>query len=215
MTLEFFDDLAFLFTSDNRNRGIIRLNFDEAACLWKAVKATRGPVREIGRRHGGSTVLLVAAAGPGRHVESIDIAPAHHSTCERVFAKYVEGGRLTLHVADSRTFSGAPVGCLFIDGDHSYEGVLGDVKAHWPQVQTGGPAPALVAFHDAVPNLGLAHEGQDNHCEGVARVCAELLTAGVAVEWSTAGSMLVLQKLGELPPSFSIEPARAATSGLA
>ena len=62
-----FEDLAWLFTCDSRNRGLIRQGFDEAALLWKAVKTTTGNILEIGRNFGGSTVLL-AVAGPDREI---------------------------------------------------------------------------------------------------------------------------------------------------
>lgn len=48
-----------------------------------------------------------------------------------------------------------PVDVLFIDGDHSYEGVLADWLLYHPLVREGG----IVAFHDALlsaPDLGVA-----------------------------------------------------------
>ena len=36
----------------------------------------------------------------------------------------------------------------FIDGDHSYEGCLADLKAVWPKVKKGG----VVLIHDCIPN---------------------------------------------------------------
>jgi predicted O-methyltransferase YrrM len=51
--------------------------------------------------------------------------------------------------------SAKPVDVLFIDGDHSYEGVLTDWLLYHPLVKKGG----LVAFHDAMltgPHLGVA-----------------------------------------------------------
>ena len=38
---------------------------------------------------------------------------------------------------------------------------------------------------------------------GVKRVCDELIGQGTAVEWASAGSMLVLQKLTDDPPGFA------------
>src|SRR2546430_7796571 len=61
-TGEGFASLAWRFTCDSRNRGLIRQGFDEAALLWKAVKASSGNILEIGRNLAGSTVLLAAAA---------------------------------------------------------------------------------------------------------------------------------------------------------
>src|ERR1700724_4312253 len=69
---ESFEDLVWLFTCDSRNRGLIRQGFDEAALLWKAVKATAGNILEIGRNLAGSTVLLAAAAAE-RTVYSVDL----------------------------------------------------------------------------------------------------------------------------------------------
>jgi len=36
---------------------------------------------------------------------------------------------------------------LFIDGDHTYEGVEGDFEMYSPLVRRGG----IIAFHDIVP----------------------------------------------------------------
>jgi hypothetical protein len=41
-----------------------------------------------------------------------------------------------------------PIDFLFIDGDHSYEGVQQDFEMYSPMVASGG----LIAFHDIVPN---------------------------------------------------------------
>ncbi|RPH56645.1 MAG: class I SAM-dependent methyltransferase, partial [Acidobacteria bacterium] len=39
---------------------------------------------------------------------------------------------------------------LFIDGDHSYEGVRRDFEMYRPLVREGG----LIVFHDIVPDFG-------------------------------------------------------------
>jgi predicted O-methyltransferase YrrM len=44
--------------------------------------------------------------------------------------------------------TGKPVEFLFIDGDHSYEGVRSDFLLYGPLVRPGG----LIAFHDTVPH---------------------------------------------------------------
>ena len=102
--------------------------------------------------------------------------------------------------------------------------MLKDTLAHWPSI--GGVAPLLFAFHDAVPNAGLqwtpegmremqqgaaAHVDNPqltNHFVGVEAVCEELVAAGTAREWNRAGSMLVLEKLTELPSDFSDRAAQ-------
>src|SRR5437879_11693754 len=79
---EGFEDLAWIFTCDSRNRGLIRQGFDEAALLWKAVKATSGNILEIGRNLAGSTVLLAAAAGTNREIYSIDNRSNEDDACK-------------------------------------------------------------------------------------------------------------------------------------
>lgn len=206
-----FESLAWLFQSDNRNRGIIRQNFDEAALLWRTIKETRGAILEIGRRHGGTTVLLLEASFD-RRVVSIDLVHALHPAVERHLARVTEEepGRLHLVVGDSRTpsSSGSSYGLLFIDGDGSYDGVRADVVAHWHALQGCDGSAPVALFHDAEPNSGLAHEGCINHCEGVERLCQELVEAGCAEQIGKAGSSLMLRKLSELPPAMIFEARR-------
>lgn len=199
-----FGDLAWLFANNNLNRGILRQNFDEAALLWRAVRTSRGPILEIGRRHGGSTVLLLQAAN-GRTVTSVDLAPQHHPLCDSFFEKTKadEPDRLNLVIGNSRAArAGEVFGFLFIDGDHSYEGVKADVCAHWRSLRAFDGAPAGVVFHDAVPNDGLAHVGKLNHHEGVSRVCDELVALGCAERVDSAGSSLWLYKIAEIPEAY-------------
>lgn len=190
-----FEDMRFLFAAtlhgDNRDRGILRMNYDEAELLWDCVKDTQGTIMEIGRRHGGSTVLITAAAGPDREVISVDIAPAHHATSEKYFADAEFSKSLRVIKDDSANVTTGELGLLFVDGDHSYEGVSRDIKNHWPDVVESG----LVVFHDAVPNPGLEYCNQINHCPGVTKACAELVEAGKGEEVAKAGSVLVLRKL--------------------
>lgn len=225
---EGFEDVAWLFTCDSRNRGLIRQGFDEAALLWKAVKATSGNILEIGRNLAGSTVLLAAASGSEREIYSIDNRSNEQSACKNYLALPENRARVHLLVADSRaSLPHLQFGLLFIDGDHTFEGVLADVAAHWNSARSHDGKPALVAFHDAVPNdnfkwrdanrrwkrfgirfknrfrkeqkpeIGPAYE------PGVLKVCDQLIRKGLAAKRGSAGSMLVLEKLGDLPPDFA------------
>src|SRR5438477_8514216 len=227
-TGEGFEDLAWLFTCDSRNRGLIRQGFDEAATLWKAVKATSGNMLEIGRNLAGSTVLLAAATGPDREIYSIDNRSNEESACKDYLARAANKGRVHLLVADSRVpIPNLRFGFLFIDGDHTFEGVLADVVAHWNALQSSGQYPALVAFHDALPNDNFKWRDADQRLKrrwirlknkfrkrqkpevapdyepGVLKVCDELIRQGLAAKWRWAGSMLVVKKLGDLPRNFS------------
>ncbi len=197
-----FESLAFLFQCDNRNRGIIRMNFDEAALLWTMVRRTGGDVLEIGRFQGGSTVLLLLAAAT-RRVVSVDIAPRHHPFCDQVFEQAVQQGVLELLVADSRhALTGRRFGFALIDGDHSYEGVKADTAAHWPSIVAMDGKDPIVLFHDAVPNDGLKHDNAVNHAPGVLQYCQELVASGCAEALHTAGSMLAVRKCAELTPDL-------------
>jgi predicted O-methyltransferase YrrM len=222
---ESFEDLAWLFTCDSRNRGLIRQGFDEAALLWKAVKTTRGNILEIGRNFAGSTVLLAAAA-PDRQIYSIDNRSREDARCKDYLRRHRE--RVHLVVADSRkTLPAVSFGLLFVDGDHSFAGVLADVVAHWNSLQSRDGNVALAAFHDALPNDNFKWRDADrrlnrlwtrlknkfrkrqkeeiapDYSPGVKRVCDELVRQGAAMKHSSASSMLVLQKLADLPRDFA------------
>ena len=54
----------------------------------------------------------------------------------------------------TKRLDGRAIDCLFIDGDHTYEGVRQDYKMYSPLVRHGG----LIAFHDIAPIL----PGQNN-----------------------------------------------------
>ena len=225
---EGFENLAWLFTCDSRNRALIRQGFDEAALLWKTVKATSGNILEIGRNLAGSTVLLAAASEPERNIISIDTRSNEDRACKEYLSQSATRDRVHLLSANSRTpLPNLRFGMLFIDGDHTFEGVLADVVAHWNALESSENKPALAAFHDALPNdnfkwrdenrrwkrfwirfknkfreekkpeIGLAYE------PGVLKVCEELISRGFAEKWRSAGSMFVLRKLGDLPPDFS------------
>ena len=222
-----FEDLAWLFTCDSRNRGLIRQGFDEAALLWKAVKATSGQILEVGRNFAGSTVLLAAAAAGDRQIYSIDIRSHEDSACKNYLGRPETKQRVHLLVTDSRkTLPNLSFGLLFIDGDHSFDGVLADVLAHWNSLQAHGGNLALAAFHDALPNDNFKWRDADRrlnrfwtrvknkfrkrqkpevapgYAAGVLRICGELVRQGTAKKWRSAGSMLVLQKLTDLPQDF-------------
>jgi predicted O-methyltransferase YrrM len=223
---EGFEDLAWLFTCDSRNRGLIRQGFNEAALLWKAAKATGGNILEIGRNFAGSTVLLAAAA-PNREIYSIDNRSHEDPACKDYLARPENKERVRLLVADSRhPVPNLTFDLLFVDGDHSFEGVLADVIAHWNSLQSAGRNCALAAFHDALPNDNFKWRDAERSMNrfwirmknkfrkrqkaeiapgyepGVRRVCDQLVRQGVAARWASAGSMLVLNKLADLPSNF-------------
>jgi len=164
-----FEDLAFLFTNSHENRGIIRMDFEEAAFLWTCVigMPPGTHVVEVGRAEGGSTILLAAAAKrkpplialpDGVIVYSIDNDPVNDARLQDVLAG-LRFERVDLIVGDSQTYDTSGIdniGLLFIDGDHTYPGVKADFENWLPTVVPGG----TIAFHD-VTTSGLENYGPE------------------------------------------------------
>jgi predicted O-methyltransferase YrrM len=172
-----FEDLAFLFSSNQLNHGVASLQIDEAALLYRLARdVTEGPVAEIGRFKGGSTFVFATALPRGIELWSYDfhVALRPDMPGERLDAelraaldRYGLAGKVHLLVADSRTAEPPPgqLELLFIDGDHSYEGAKADFERWGAFVRPGGH----VLFHDAVDTGGYG-----NHYPGVARAVAEI-----------------------------------------
>jgi predicted O-methyltransferase YrrM len=113
-------------------------------------------VLEIGIGNGGTLYLLARAAPPGALLLSLDNRPYERARV-RLFESFArEGQRVVIRHGDSHSeetrdsvamlFGGEPLDLLFIDGDHSYEGVRRDWELYEPLVRPGG----LIAFHDIV-----------------------------------------------------------------
>ena len=141
---------------------------EEIARLSGIVKALAPEaVCEIGAAGCGTTFLFARAAAPGSLVISLDLELEEaRRRASSLFAR--EGQRVVCLKADSHRpetvraveglLAGRPLDFLFIDGDHSYEGVARDFELYAPLVRPGG----LIALHDIVP---LA-EGDVRHTVG-------------------------------------------------
>lgn len=193
-----FEKLTWLFTCNNKSRGIIRMNFDEAALLWMAVKRSAGPILEIGRAKGGSTLLLCAAA-TDRRIISIDIKNKLHPTVAKRLRQYENIDQLELITQDSaKGLPGETFGLIFFDGDHSSEGIKQDVQLYWPALKSFYGRRPLAIFHDAIPNKGLAHEKRLNYHSGIEQICKGVLNNRIAKYIRHAGSTILLEKRKEL-----------------
>ena len=122
---------------------------------------------EIGTANGGSLFALMRVCAPDAHVISVDLPhgkfgggyPLWKLPIYKAFA--ASDQRLDLLRGDSHVpetlarvkslLRGEMLDFLFIDGDHSYEGVRQDFESYRSLVRPGG----LIAFHDIAP----AHEG--------------------------------------------------------
>jgi predicted O-methyltransferase YrrM len=172
-----FEDLAFLFSSNQLNHGIASLQFDEAALLFHLARnAQSGPFAEIGRFKGGSTIIFATALPDGVELWSYDLHVALRpdmpgAQLDRelgaALERYGVDGKVRLLVADSRTADPPPepLELLLIDGDHTYEGARADFVRWGAFVRPGGH----LLFHDAVDTGGYG-----NVYPGVSRVAAEV-----------------------------------------
>ncbi len=187
-----FEDLAFMFSSNQLNHGVASLQLDEAALLYRLARdASTGPFAEIGRFKGGSTLVFATALPEGMELWSYDLHVALRpdmpgaqldSELRDALARYGLEHKVHLLVADSRTVDPppAPLELLFIDGDHSYEGAKADFERWQEFVRPDGQ----VLFHDAVDTGGYG-----NVYPGVARFVAELERDSAWVRRPGAGSI--------------------------
>ena len=112
-------------------------------------------VGEIGLRRGGNTFLFTRMFTDARLFLALDIKLKNVAKL-RFLAR--EGQQLVFVEGDSHSdgvvqrvrsvLGTSKFDFLFIDGDHSYAGVLRDFVAYYPLVRAGG----LIAFHDIVPD---------------------------------------------------------------
>lgn len=175
-------------------RGWIRVDPAEGEVLLRYCKLAKEGIVEIGRKFGGSTCLMMAESTVP--VISIDIfdhigkngAPKENPCVSRV-RKHINEGRLTLITAKSAEVELTnEYDVLFVDGNHSYSGVVADIRTYWKKL-TG-----YALFHDYWISTG-----PDNKKPGVTRAVDELLLdteCGEVVDH--VGEMLVVKKVKEL-----------------
>ncbi len=192
-----FEDLVTLFSIGRFNRGVIRLDLDEAALLYRTVRSLDKPVGvEIGRGWGGSTLLLALAGGPNSKVYSIQLDPTHDKELLEVAESGGVRDRMELLVGDCRTvpFS-ETVDYAFIDGAREYELAKEDHLRYGALVKPGG----YVIHHDTTD----ARPGATNAPEMI-YLRDEILEhhRDVADVHAQAGSLLVLRKVSPDWPRF-------------
>lgn len=115
---------------------------------------------EIGTDRGGTLFLFSRVSAPGAKIVSVNLPwSSLNAYCmkyrNRLYASFATNGQsISLLSANShergtianvkRELAGKKLDFLFIDGDHSYEGVKKDFEMYSPLVRKGG----IVAFHD-------------------------------------------------------------------
>jgi predicted O-methyltransferase YrrM len=136
----------------------VRSEIEELGNLIQAAAPKRS--LEIGTNYGGTLFLLCTLSPPGARVISVDLPagqfgggyPRRKMPLYRSFPR--NGQQLHLIRGDShapetlarveRLLGGNKLDYLFIDGDHTYEGVKRDFEMYSRLVRSGG----MIAFHD-------------------------------------------------------------------
>ena len=178
-----FVQLLWLFNSPRETRNIIRLDLHEAGLLYKyASKVAAGNILEIGRYWAGSTVLLAVAthAKDMTKVISIDcIEGCHDPDADDWLNDYPWKNRIDIRVDNSWAMKNIPLSMLFVDGDHSYEGIRKDFIHHWNYLH----------------GHCLCHDYDDTDAPGVTKFIDEWIEDGYAEIVEQVGTMVALKKL--------------------
>lgn len=156
-------DLAYTFDAFGITIKPSQSRWEFNQLLDRVAGAAPQRMLEIGTANGGSLFALMRVCEPDAHVISVDLPhgefgggyPVWKVPVYKAFAR--SGQRLDLLRGDSHSPStlgavkellrGQPLDFLFIDGDHSYEGVRRDFESYRTLVRPGG----LIAFHDITP----------------------------------------------------------------
>lgn len=174
-----FEDLAGLFASTSLDHGVIAMTVRQTAYLFGLVRRMKARrVIEIGRYKGGSTLTIAAAMSGEGTFWSIDLgekeARLHQRGARRSFDDELRDVcarfrlPVTLLVGDSRTIEveTGEVDLVFIDGDHSYEGVKNDFERFGRRVRIGG----AVLLDDACDEVMFK-----THSESVGKLLQEIV----------------------------------------
>lgn len=145
----------------SQGRGIANQNRVELAHMIQLLRQLRPTtVMEIGMGHGGTIPVLAQIAMPNAHLIGLDLQMP--KDIDKLFKGRLKSRqKLSLIEADSHAeatkekvlnlLAGSKIDFLFIDGDHSYEGVKSDFEDFSSMVRPGG----LVGFHDIVPDYSV------------------------------------------------------------
>ena len=133
-------------TDSGLPKEFIRLDPWEMEYLFTVARQARRGILEIGRLNGGS-VFVMACAAPNVPIYSIDCAPQNDELLRALFAQHGIGDNVRLIVGDSHSKHPqvTDIDVLFIDGDHSYQGCMGDIVNWYDHLVVRGH----LLFHDA------------------------------------------------------------------
>ena len=135
----------------------------EITGLFDAVRKLNPEVIcEIGTDRGGTLYLWSKVIKPDGLIISIDLPRTYRKSLNRFFHKAFFGNKHVYFLREnSQTYAcrkkvreilnGKSIDFLFIDADHSYEGVKKDFQTYSPLVRKSG----LIAFHDILDECGV------------------------------------------------------------
>ena len=114
-------------------------------------------VLEIGTANGGTLFLLAKFSAPKALILSIDLRGEKKSNREILYQSFAMNKQKIIYLERNshkistllelkKRLKNKKVNLLFIDGDHSYEGVKKDFEMYAPLVKKNG----IIAFHDIV-----------------------------------------------------------------
>ncbi len=207
-------DLAYSFSSLGVSFKPMQYREELQAFASMAIASNPKVVVEIGPGQGGTLFVLSRVASPEAMLVTMDL-PArilgmgHPSWLDELFREFPRGTQ-RLHIIrgdthEIATFEGLKrvlgsrqIDLLFIDGDHSYDGVKKDFEMYSPLVSPIG----MIAFHDILehtkpPYLGVSRLWEELKSKGGECVefvgprddASELLGGiGVIVGWGARGS---------------------------
>lgn len=142
----------------------IQIQEELASLLAEVRQLQPQTVLEIGTARGGTLFLWTRLAKDDATIVSIDLpngkfGGGYSSRWGSIYQRFAKSTQklclLRENSHDSQTrlkaeqlFGGKPVDLLFIDGDHTYEGVKQDWELYSPLVRPGG----MIVFHDIAGN---------------------------------------------------------------
>lgn len=163
-TVELMLAIPYLFQGKGYYQTLgLKQNMVELLSLVNAVRQQRlRTVCEIGTFKGGTLFIWCQLAAADAHLISIDLpggqfGGGYNVKCLPFFDSFRKPGQTldclrgssqdeSIRTAFRKKLAGRQLDFLFIDGDHSYDGVSKDFEHYVPFVRTGG----LIALHDII-----------------------------------------------------------------
>lgn len=128
------------------------------ALLGRLEELRPSRVCEIGAGGGGTLLSFAHTCAPPALIISVDLSyfggrrrllEGFGNDQRRIVCLQVDSHAESTKQQIEKELAGNQLDFLFIDGDHSYDGVAADFAMYSPLVRPGG----LIAFHDIVPDL--------------------------------------------------------------